>query len=232
MLLLRLRMNTSPSLRENIASYELADRGASDERETPRLYSLARARDTRRKNTIRFKCVECNRQMEARSQDGGVDTQCPHCSAPITVPRIPSNPYLRPIHMIARQIKAVPFPFPYLPQVIQLSVLVLVLGIFAFLFITIGLVSQIAGVLKGLILDARRHLQEGSAIERSAQAISIAIYAGLWLPFWLIQLPFSFIGSLWTIHRFGALVTVAAFLALIDAIAFYSSQIIRLLHSF
>ena len=232
MLLLRLRMNTSPSLRENIASYELADRGASDERETPRLYSLARARDTRRKNTIRFKCVECNRQMEARSQDGGVDTQCPHCSAPITVPRIPSNPYLRPIHMIARQIKAVPFPFPYLPQVIQLSVLVLVLGILAFLFITIGLVSQIAGVLKGLILDARRHLQEGSAVERSAQAISIAIYAGLWLPFWLIQLPFSFIGSLLTVHRFGALVTVAVFLAVIDAIAFYSSQIIRLLHSF
>ena len=108
----------------------------------------------------------------------------------------------------------------------------LVLGILAFLFITIGLVSQIAGVLKGLILDARRHLQEGSAVERSAQAISIAIYAGLWLPFWLIQLPFSFIGSLLTVHRFGALVTVAVFLAVIDAIAFYSSQIIRLLHSF
>ena len=134
--------------------------------------------------------------------------------------------------MIARQIKAVPFPFPYLPQIIQLSVLVLVLGIFAFLFTTIGLVTQIAGVLKGLILDARRHLQEGSAVERSAQAISIAIYAVLWLPFWLIQLPFSFIGSLWTTHRFGALVTVAGFLAVIDAIAFYSPQIIRLLHSF
>ena len=226
-------MSTSPSLRrEDITSYAPADCITRNEHETPRLYSLARARDTRRKNTIRFKCVECNRQMEARSQDGGVDTQCPHCSAPITVPRIPSNPYLRPIHMIARQIKAVPFPFPYLPQVIQLSVLVLVLGIFAFLFITIGLVSQIAGVLKGLILDARRHLQEGAAVERSAQAISIAIYAGLWLPFWLIQLPFSFIGSLWTVHRFGALVTVAVFLAVVDAMVFYSSQIIRLFHSF
>ena len=225
-------MSTSPSLRDNITSYEPTDCIGRNDQETPRLYSLARARDTRRKNTIRFKCVECNRQMEARSQDGGVDTQCPHCSAPITVPRIPSNPYLRPIHMIARQIKAVPFPFPYLPQVIQLSVLVAVLGIFAFLFITIGLVSQITGILKGLIVDTRRHLQEGSAVERSAQAISIAIYAGLWLPFWLIQLPFSFIGSLWTARRFGALVAVAVFLAVIDAIAFYSPQIIRLLHSF
>src|SRR5437588_3264466 len=225
-------MSTSSSLRENITSYEPFNSIARNEQEPPRLYSLTRTRDTRRKNTIRFKCVECNRQMEARSQDGGVDTQCPHCTAPISVPRIPSNPYLRPIHMIARQIKAVPFPFPYLPQIIQLSVLVLVLGIFAFLFTTIGLVTQIAGVLKGLILDARRHLQEGSAVERSAQAISIAIYAVLWLPFWLIQLPVPLVGSLWTVHRFGSLVTVAISLAVIEAIAFYSPQIIRLLHSF
>jgi len=225
-------MSTSPSLRDNIASYEAVDRPGCDEQQRPRLYPFGRARDNRRKNTIRFKCVECGRQMEARSQDGGVDTQCPHCSAPITVPRIPGNPYLRPIHTIARQIKAVPFPFPYLPQLIQLSVLVLVLGIFALLFITIGLVSQIAGILQGLIVDARKHLHEGSAVERSAQAVSIGIYAGLWLPFWLIQLPFSFIGSLWSSHRFVALVTVAILLAIIDALAFYSPHIIRLLHSF
>lgn len=224
-------MSTSPSLRDNIAPYESTEPGWK-EQDTPRLYSLARTRESRRKNTIRFKCVECNRQMEARSQDGGVDTQCPHCSAPLTVPRIPSNPYLRPIHTIARQIKAVPFPFPYLPQLIQMSVLVLVLGIFVFLFITIGLASQIAGVLKGLILDTRKHLHEGAAVERSAQAVSIAIYAGLWLPLWLIQLPFSFIGSLWTANRFSALLAVAVVLAVIDAIAFYSPQIIRLLHSF
>ena len=54
--------------------------------------------------------------MEARAQDGGVDTNCPHCAAPLTVPRIPPNPYLRPIKNIVRQMKGVPLPFPYLPQ--------------------------------------------------------------------------------------------------------------------
>lgn len=225
-------MSTSPSLSENLTSYELAERVLADEQAASRLYPLGRARDNRRKNTIRFKCVDCGRQMEARSQDGGVDTHCPHCSAPITVPRIPTNPYLRPIHTIARQIKAVPFPFPYLPQIVQLAVLLVVLGIFAFLFITIGLVSQICGVLQGLIVDARKHLREGSAVERSAQAVSIGIYASLWLPLWLIQLPFSFIGSLWGSNRIVALVTVAVVLAVIDAIAFYSPHILRLLQSF
>jgi uncharacterized membrane protein len=132
--------------------------------------------------------------MEARSQDGGVDTNCPHCSAPLTVPRIPGNPYLRPIKNVVRQMKAVPFPVPYVPQIIQLAVLAIVLLVFACLFITIGLVSQIAGVFRGLTLDTQKHLREGSAVERSAQAVSIGIYSLLFVPFWLIQLPFSTIG--------------------------------------
>jgi len=39
--------------------------------------------------------------MEARGQDGVVDTNCSHRSAPLMVPRIPPNPYLRPIKDIA-----------------------------------------------------------------------------------------------------------------------------------
>jgi hypothetical protein len=222
-------MITSPSLREHIVPCEPLEHERYEERIAPRLYSLNRARQ---KSSIRFKCVECSRQMEARSQDSGVDTKCPHCNAPITVPRIPANPYSRPISTILRQIKAVPFPFPYVPQVVQLSVLLVVLGILGLLFITIGLVSQIGGVLQGLIIDARKHLREGSAVERSAQVLSIAIYATLWLPFWLTQLPFSFIGSLWSSRRIGALVSAAVVLAVFEAIALYSPQLVKLLHLF
>ncbi|PYK73396.1 MAG: hypothetical protein DME42_07080 [Verrucomicrobia bacterium] len=170
--------------------------------------------------------------MEARSQDGGVDTSCPHCSAPLTVPRVPMNPYLRPINNVARQMKAVPFPFPYVPQLVHLIVLTSVLLLFAGLFITIGLISQIAGVFRGLILDAQKHLREGSAVERSAQAVSIGIFSLLFVPFWLVQLPFSLIGSLWSSHRLGALLTTAVLLSIIYAITLYSPYLIRFLHSF
>jgi len=170
--------------------------------------------------------------MEARSQDGGVDTNCPHCSAPLTVPRIPANPYLRPIKGIVRQLKSVPFPFPYVPQVIQFTVLVGVLILFAGLFITIGVVSQIAGVFRGLILDTQKHLRAGSAVERSAQAVSIGIYSILFVPFWLIQMPFSLIGSLWSSNRLGALFITTLLLSIIYAITLYLPYIVRFLHSF
>lgn len=222
-------MSPSASLREHIVHCDPVEHGGYDERPAPRLYSLNR---TRQKISIRFKCVECGRQMEARSQDSGVDTKCPHCSAPITVPRIPLNPYSRPIGMVVRQIKAVPFPFPYVPQLVQLSVLLAVLAVFGLLFVTIGLVSQIAGVFHGLIADARKQLREGSAVERSAQVVSIAIYAALWLPFWLTQLPFSFIGSLWSSRRVSALVGAAVLLAIFEGIALYSPQIVKLFHLF
>src|SRR5438045_8524294 len=87
--------------------------------------------------------------------------------------------------------KGVPLPFPYLPQLIQLAVLTSILALFGVLFITIGVVTQAAWVFLGLILDTQKHLREGSTVERSAQAISIGIYSLLFLPFWMIQLPFS-----------------------------------------
>src|SRR5881227_3599786 len=139
-----------------------------------------------------------------RTADGGTRPrkrcrhELPHCAAPLTVPRIPPNPYLRPIKNIVRQMKGVPLPFPYLPQLIQLAVLTSVLALFGVLFITIGVVTQAAGVFRGLILDTQKHLREGSTVERSAQAINIGIYSLLFLPFWMIQLPFSLVGSIWS----------------------------------
>ncbi len=222
-------MSASPSLSPLTPVHQPPDRLPWQEQQGPRLHPLGRAVP---KTTIRFKCVDCGRQMEARSQDGGVNTNCPHCSAPLTVPRIPTNPYLRPINHVVRQMKAVPFPFPYVPQIVQLIVLTSVLLLFAGLFITIGLVSQIAGVLRGLIVDAQKHLREGSAVERSAQAVSIGIFSLLFVPFWLVQVPFSLIGSLWSSNRLGALLTTAALLSIIYAITLYLPYLIRFLHSF
>src|SRR5437667_4461941 len=91
---------------------------------------------------------------------------------------------------------------------------------------TIGPVSQIAGVFRRLILEARKHLREGSTVERSAQAVSIGIFWVLFVPFWLVQLPFSLIGSLWSSHRMGALATTAVLLSIIYAITLYSPYLI------
>ena len=179
-------------------------------------------------STFRFSCRQCGQHVLARLQDGGLEIECPNCHAPITIPRIPTNPYSRPIETICRQITSVPWRFPFFAQVIQFLVLVLVLCIFALLYITIGIVSQIAGVFYGLILDAQRQMKEGSAVERSAQAVCIGVYSLLLLPFWVIQLPFQFVGSLWSSSRLGTVVVVV--LIIIGAYALRASwpQVIQL----
>ena len=102
-------MSASPTLSHDAPVHQPPDRLPWQEQQSPRLYSVGRPLP---KNTIRFKCVDCGRPMEARAQDGGVDTNCPHCAAPLTVPRIPPNPYLRPIKNIVRQMKGVPLSIP------------------------------------------------------------------------------------------------------------------------
>ena len=222
-------MSASPTLSHDTPVDQPPDRLPWHEHQSPRLYSVGRPLP---KNTIRFKCLDCGRPMEARAQDGGIDTNCPHCAAPLTVPRIPPNPYLRPIKNIVRQMKAVPFPFPYLPQLIQLVVLTSVLALFAVLYITIGVVTQAAGVFRGLIIETQKHLREGSTVERSGTAISIGIYLLLFLPFWMIQLPFSLIGSFWSSRRLSALLTVALLLSIAYVVTLYSQHLIRFWHSF
>jgi hypothetical protein len=107
-----------------------------------------------------------------------------------------------------------------------------ILALFGVLFITIGVVTQATGVFRGLILDTQKHLREGSTVERSAQAISIGIYWLLFLPFWMIQFPFSLIGSIWSSRRLSALLTLTLLLAVAYVVTLYSHHLIRFWHSF
>jgi hypothetical protein len=178
------------------------------------------------KNTFRFSCPHCHQHIQARFQDGGVETECPNCHGPITIPRIPTNPYSRPISTICQQITSVPWTVPFFPQLIQFVVLALVLCIFALLYVTIGIVSQVDGVFRGLILDAQKQMREGSGVERSAQAVCIGAYSLLLLPFWFIQLPFSFIGSLWSSSRLGTLVVIVLIIAAGFSVRLYWPQMV------
>ena len=221
-------MSASPTLSHDAPVHQPPDRLPWQEQQSPRLYSVGRPLP---KNTIRFKCVDCG------PADGGTRPRrrCRHelhCAAPLTVPRIPQNPCLPPIKNIVRQMKGVPLPFPYLPQLIQLAVLTSVLALFGVLFITIGVVTQAAGVFRGLILDTQKHLRQGSTVERSARAISIRIYSLLFLPFWMIRLPFSLVGSIWSSRRLSALLTVALLLSIAYVVTLYSHHLIGFWHSF
>ena len=170
------------------------------------------------KDTIRFYCTTCKASLEANIAQAGNDIKCQYCSAALSIPRIPINPLSRPILAIVQQMRIIPIAFPFFPQIIQFTALSLVLIILATLFITVGLAAQVCGVFEGLILDAQKQMAQGSAVEKSAQAISIGIYVILMLPFWFIKLPFSLIGSLWSSYRKGSFLILLLLLTVLVAV--------------
>lgn len=126
------------------------------------------------------------------------------------------NPYRRPIIKFVGDIKGIEWQLPYLPQFIQAAVLVLVILITSCLYATVGVASQIASIFQSLLVDAKKQMSQGGPIEKSAYAVAAGIYFLLWLPLFLLLLPFLIIGWLW--NHFGYW-CFAAFIAVSVAVA-------------
>ncbi|MCX7047314.1 MAG: hypothetical protein NTX50_17735 [Candidatus Sumerlaeota bacterium] len=110
---------------------------------------------------------------------------------------LPSNPYHAPITSFIAKLKAIRWEFPFIAQVIESIVYLIIVVLLAPLFLTVGIASQISQVLWRLIEEAQIHVKESTTIEKSAYAIATAVYFILFFPFWIVQLPFWFIGWIW-----------------------------------
>jgi len=113
------------------------------------------------------------------------------------------NPYYRPIVGFAHNIWEIRWQFPYVPNLIQAGIISAVILILCCLYATVGIASQISNTFLVLIEDASRRIHHGSSIEKSAYVVAIGIYLTLFVPFWLVQSPFQFLGWCW--GRFGML---------------------------
>lgn len=149
--------------------------------------------------TIKFKCGVCRRSMEADIDMMGTIVDCPNCGKKVKVPLhiFSVNPFRRPLRRLIGNVSDIQWQVPYFPQVIEALVLIFVGGITLVLYLTVGIASQIAGILQSLMLDARQEIKTGSLVEKSAYAVAAGIYLLILLPFWLILLPFTLLGWLW-----------------------------------
>ena len=97
-----------------------------------------------------------------------------------------------------------------MPQVVQALVILLVLTLLCVLFFTVGVLSQIGGIMLTLIFDSTQRFREGSTVEKSAHAITMGIYALIFLPFFIAYLPFTILGWIWGAMRFYGLLLITA----------------------
>jgi hypothetical protein len=163
--------------------------------------------------------------MEADIDMMGSIVNCPNCGKKIRIPLhiFSVNPFQRPLRRLADNLSSIQWHVPYFPQLIESFVLILVGGITLVLYLTAGIASQIAGILQSLMMDARQEIKTGSLVEKSAYAVAAGVYLLIWLPFWLILLPFTLLGWLW--KHLGYFGLICLFIvALLVAVVLYDSK--------
>ena len=165
--------------------------------------------------TIRFKCRSCRQPMEADADMTGEEIECPNCGKKVRIPLhiFSVNPFRRPIRRLVGNLTSIQWHVPYFPQLIEAVVLLFVALVTTALYLTVGIASQIAGIFQSLMLDAQHEIKTGSLVEKSAYAVAGGIYVILWLPFWLVLLPFTFLGWIWKHLGYVGLIILALLLA-------------------
>lgn len=167
-------------------------------------------------DTIRFKCRACRQPMEADADMMGTDVECPNCGKRIRIPLhvFSVNPFRRPIRRLVGNLTCIQWHVPFFPQFIEAVVLVFVILVTTALYLTVGIASQVAGIFQSLMLDARHEIKTGSLVEKSAYAVAGGIYVMLWLPFWLLLLPFTLLGWIWKHLGYAGLIILAVVVAI------------------
>ncbi len=108
-----------------------------------------------------------------------------------------NNPFAAPLLKIYRDLKSIKYEIPYIPQIIELLLLIVSILLLSILYLTVGIASQIECMLRNLITKSQANLNEASPIEKSAYAVTAGIYTLFWVPFWILLLPFSLLGWVW-----------------------------------
>ncbi len=160
---------------------------------------------------IVFTCRFCQQPLEAYADMVSGYIDCPKCGKRVQIPLhvLSLNPFNRPLRQLLANMTNIQWRPPYFPQVIEAAALGFVIVIMVILYLTIGIASQILSIFQGLMLDASREIKTGSLVEKSAYAIATGIYLILWVPFWLVLLPFAALGWTWKHLRYFGLVLVA-----------------------
>lgn len=107
------------------------------------------------------------------------------------------NQYKIPILDLWEEIKHTEWCAPFLPQVLKVIVIGVILLLLSVMYLTIGEISQLSGLLLNLMSETGKNIKSDSFINASAYAITYAVYLVLFIPLWIIQAPFLLLGCVY-----------------------------------
>jgi hypothetical protein len=131
------------------------------------------------------------------------------------------NPFYEPIKSIAAQVRGLSWTFPYIVEILVWVVSFIVILVLCALYITIGIISQLSSTFGRLIKHTQRQLKDKSAMQKTGFIMAIGVYSVIWLPFWILQLPFYLIGLTWGFFNRPFRIVFSIILIIIGIFIFY-----------
>lgn len=114
---------------------------------------------------------------------------------------IVTNPLKDPIKKLLEDLKSTEWKFPYLLQTFHFLITLVLLLILFILYITVGVISQIANSFWNILTGMGERMSFSNPISSLFYAVSSLIYFLLFLPFFLLQSPFWISG--WITSKIG-----------------------------
>ena len=116
-----------------------------------------------------------------------------------TTRKLAPNPFGKPFISSKQKLKEVRalMQAPWVPYILQFLILLIVLTLIGFFYLTVGVAAQFSGLLLDLIRQSREEIEPGNLIESSGHVVAIGIYSICLVPLWLLQAPFLLLGWLW-----------------------------------
>lgn len=133
--------------------------------------------------------------------------------------KIAVNPYSEILKSLVSDYKTIKWKFPYILQTIHSVITFILLTILLLLYGTVGFISQISNTFWDYLVSIGKKMSYSSPIQTVFYALSATIYFILFLPFFLIQIPFWFSG--WLTAKIGFKAFLILLVTILTTFAIY-----------
>lgn len=129
------------------------------------------------------------------------------------------NPYSEILKTLLSDFRAIKWEFPFILQTIHSLITFFLLFVLLVLYVSLGFISQISNTFWDYLVSIGKKMSYSSPIQTVFYALSATLYFVLFLPFFIIQIPFWFSG--WLTSKIGFRAFIILLITFLTTFAIY-----------
>ena len=133
--------------------------------------------------------------------------------------KVAVNPYSDTLKNLLSDFRTIEWKFPYILQSVHSLISFVLLLILIILYATLGFTSQISNTFWDYLTGLGQKMSSSNPIQTIFYSLSATLYFVLFLPFFIVQLPFWISG--WITSKIGFRFFIILLISIISTIAIY-----------